>query len=386
MCRMMPGRPLTSLFTGCLCGNARGALLDSSRDGCGRAPPSPFVPACVAFASSRRPERPEAGPTCSPSLASLRHLTHLEAARPAGLRKVSSGRARRRLTLASSSLCCARGTREKRAARRQGGSQARGQPAGVPGGAGQGPRAAAAPAQGGNAALAGGLGACPPSPFPLAPRGAPPWRCGRGRRQLEVAAGCRPSIRCCDLGAHGSRTTSCSWLTWRRRRRRWTACRRCVGPDDGLCQAEHTAAQPSAAAQRIGSGVCHQHGMPACIRGTRLARAARPPAAAVNAVRAGKMVLKTTTCRFSGLRIYPGKGLLFIRVDAQQYLFLNKKCKSLYHNRLKPAKLAWTTTYRKQHKKDQVRPPSLPACLRVPCPCAVLVVLEEGQGHACRAP
>jgi large subunit ribosomal protein L24e len=36
------------------------------------------------------------------------------------------------------------------------------------------------------------------------------------------------------------------------------------------------------------------------------------------------MVLKTTVCRFSGLRIYPGKGILFVRVDSQQYLFLNK--------------------------------------------------------------
>ncbi|KIZ02742.1 60S ribosomal protein L24-2 [Monoraphidium neglectum] len=69
---------------------------------------------------------------------------------------------------------------------------------------------------------------------------------------------------------------------------------------------------------------------------------------------AAVMVLKTTLCRFSGLRIYPGRGILFIRVDNQQYLFLNKKTKSLYHNRLRPAKLAWTTTYRKQHKKDQV--------------------------------
>ncbi|GFH25503.1 TRASH domain-containing protein, partial [Haematococcus lacustris] len=29
-------------------------------------------------------------------------------------------------------------------------------------------------------------------------------------------------------------------------------------------------------------------------------------------------------------------------------------CKSLYNNRLRPAKLAWTVAYRKQHKKDQV--------------------------------
>jgi large subunit ribosomal protein L24e len=58
------------------------------------------------------------------------------------------------------------------------------------------------------------------------------------------------------------------------------------------------------------------------------------------------MVLKTTLCRFSGLRIWPGRGMLFIRTDNQQYLFLNKKCKSMYNNRLRPAKLAWTTTYR----------------------------------------
>lgn len=33
---------------------------------------------------------------------------------------------------------------------------------------------------------------------------------------------------------------------------------------------------------------------------------------------AAVMVLKTTLCRFSGLRIYPGRGILFIRVDNQQ--------------------------------------------------------------------
>ncbi|CAL8470921.1 g10463 [Coccomyxa elongata] len=65
------------------------------------------------------------------------------------------------------------------------------------------------------------------------------------------------------------------------------------------------------------------------------------------------MVLKTATCRFSGLRIYPGRGILYVRVDGQQYLFLNQKCKSLFAQRKRPAKIAWTVTYRKQHKKDQ---------------------------------
>ena len=63
------------------------------------------------------------------------------------------------------------------------------------------------------------------------------------------------------------------------------------------------------------------------------------------------MVLKTTICRFSGLRIYPGRGILYIRTDGQQYLFINQKCKSFFLQRKRPAKIAWTTTYRKQHKK-----------------------------------
>ncbi|KAI4962649.1 hypothetical protein ZWY2020_028376 [Hordeum vulgare] len=64
------------------------------------------------------------------------------------------------------------------------------------------------------------------------------------------------------------------------------------------------------------------------------------------------MVLKTELCRFSGQKIYPGKGIRFIRSDSQVFLFANSKCKRYFHNRLKPAKLCWTAMYRKQHKKD----------------------------------
>jgi hypothetical protein len=39
------------------------------------------------------------------------------------------------------------------------------------------------------------------------------------------------------------------------------------------------------------------------------------------------------------------------KVDSQTYLFLNAKCKRLFNLRLRPAKLAWTTQYRKAHKK-----------------------------------
>ncbi|WOL11486.1 60S ribosomal protein L24 [Canna indica] len=61
---------------------------------------------------------------------------------------------------------------------------------------------------------------------------------------------------------------------------------------------------------------------------------------------------ETELCRFSGAKIYPGKGIRFIRSDSQVFLFANSKCKRYFHNRLKPAKLTWTAMYRKQHKKD----------------------------------
>ncbi|KAA8516643.1 hypothetical protein F0562_016851 [Nyssa sinensis] len=64
------------------------------------------------------------------------------------------------------------------------------------------------------------------------------------------------------------------------------------------------------------------------------------------------MVLKTELCRFSGAKIYPGRGIRFVRSDSQVFLFANSKCKRYFHNRLKPSKLTWTAMYRKQHKKD----------------------------------
>merc|ERR1712010_126042 len=68
---------------------------------------------------------------------------------------------------------------------------------------------------------------------------------------------------------------------------------------------------------------------------------------------ASTMVIKTETCRFSGLRIYPGRAVKFVRGDTQIFTFLKSKCLTLFNQRKKPAKLAWTTLYRKQHKKDQ---------------------------------
>mmetsp|Transcript_29997 Transcript_29997/g.77695 ORF Transcript_29997/g.77695 Transcript_29997/m.77695 type:complete len:163 (+) Transcript_29997:48-536(+) len=63
------------------------------------------------------------------------------------------------------------------------------------------------------------------------------------------------------------------------------------------------------------------------------------------------MVVKTETCSFSGLRIYPGHGIFFVRGDSKGFKFINRKVKSLFTQRLNPRKLAWTVLYRRMHKK-----------------------------------
>mmetsp|Transcript_46794 Transcript_46794/g.120598 ORF Transcript_46794/g.120598 Transcript_46794/m.120598 type:complete len:151 (-) Transcript_46794:79-531(-) len=63
------------------------------------------------------------------------------------------------------------------------------------------------------------------------------------------------------------------------------------------------------------------------------------------------MVVKTETCSFSGLRIYPGHGRKFVRVDMKVFTFLNGKCRSYFHQRLNPRKLDWTVFFRRLHKK-----------------------------------
>ena len=63
------------------------------------------------------------------------------------------------------------------------------------------------------------------------------------------------------------------------------------------------------------------------------------------------MVVKTDTCSFSGLRIYPGHGIFFVRGDSKGFKFINHKTRSLFTQRLNPRKLAWTVVYRRMHKK-----------------------------------
>ncbi|KAF8901143.1 ribosomal protein L24e-domain-containing protein [Gymnopilus junonius] len=54
---------------------------------------------------------------------------------------------------------------------------------------------------------------------------------------------------------------------------------------------------------------------------------------------------------FSGYRIYPSKGKLFVRGDSKVFRFGSSKASSLFLQRKNPRKIAWTVVYRKMHKK-----------------------------------
>ncbi|KAH7090281.1 ribosomal protein L24e-domain-containing protein [Paraphoma chrysanthemicola] len=61
--------------------------------------------------------------------------------------------------------------------------------------------------------------------------------------------------------------------------------------------------------------------------------------------------MRTYDDSFSGQKIYPGKGKLYIRGDSKIFRFQNGKTESLFLQRKNPRKISWTTLYRRMHKK-----------------------------------
>jgi len=61
--------------------------------------------------------------------------------------------------------------------------------------------------------------------------------------------------------------------------------------------------------------------------------------------------MRTYDDTFSGQRIYPGKGKLFVRGDSKIFRFQNGKSESLFLQRKNPRRIAWTVLFRRQHKK-----------------------------------
>ncbi|KAM0752813.1 50S ribosomal protein L24 [Meredithblackwellia eburnea MCA 4105] len=61
--------------------------------------------------------------------------------------------------------------------------------------------------------------------------------------------------------------------------------------------------------------------------------------------------MKVELCNFSGFKIYPGKGKLYVKSDSKVYRFIGSKQESLFLQRKNPRKIAWTVVYRRVNKK-----------------------------------
>ncbi|RPB27599.1 hypothetical protein L211DRAFT_779455, partial [Terfezia boudieri ATCC MYA-4762] len=54
---------------------------------------------------------------------------------------------------------------------------------------------------------------------------------------------------------------------------------------------------------------------------------------------------------FSGAKIYPSKGKLYVRGDSKIFRFVNGKSESLFLQRKNPRRIAWTVLFRRMHRK-----------------------------------
>ncbi|KAK9472456.1 60S ribosomal protein eL24 [Dipodascopsis tothii] len=61
--------------------------------------------------------------------------------------------------------------------------------------------------------------------------------------------------------------------------------------------------------------------------------------------------MRTEIDSFSGNRIYPGRGKLFVRGDSKVFRFVSSKTASLFMQRKNPRRISWTVLYRRMHKK-----------------------------------
>jgi len=63
------------------------------------------------------------------------------------------------------------------------------------------------------------------------------------------------------------------------------------------------------------------------------------------------MVIKTDTCFFTELKIFPGHGKRLVLKDGKLLAFINRKSRSLFLQRKRAQRLHWTQAWRRLHRK-----------------------------------
>jgi len=63
------------------------------------------------------------------------------------------------------------------------------------------------------------------------------------------------------------------------------------------------------------------------------------------------MVVKTSVCNYSDLKIYPGHGVKIISREGKIQIYIHKKARKQAMKKTKPQKIKWTTAWRRVNKK-----------------------------------
>ncbi|KAK5583845.1 hypothetical protein RB653_005447 [Dictyostelium firmibasis] len=60
--------------------------------------------------------------------------------------------------------------------------------------------------------------------------------------------------------------------------------------------------------------------------------------------------MKTSLCNYSEFKIYPARGMKFVRGDSKVFHFINTKCESLFFRKINPRDIRWSIVYRRIYK------------------------------------
>ena len=77
------------------------------------------------------------------------------------------------------------------------------------------------------------------------------------------------------------------------------------------------------------------------------------------------MVLKLDNCSYSELKVYPGTGKTYARLDSKVLRFANSKCEALYHQKVPAVRLEWTPVCRKKKNKGTFEQVQLKSNVRI---------------------
>merc|ERR1712242_572567 len=61
--------------------------------------------------------------------------------------------------------------------------------------------------------------------------------------------------------------------------------------------------------------------------------------------------MKIDLCNYSGYKVYPSRGITYIKADGKTFRFLDSRSKKAHRLKRNPRKVTWTVLYRRKHRK-----------------------------------